>query len=221
MLNKSLFICYSTPNYSKLTNLCIKSLNDINVTNIEHKLDNPTISFKNTGFQTDLWYYCIRNKLNHLIDILNNYDNLIDIQYFIFTDCDIIYIKKNVKEWYNLENYIINENKDIFFMREDTSNDVNTGFFIIKNNNNIKNIISFFIEILQTIDITKKNNMPFGDQSIINNLKNKINYGFIPNDYVIYATTIFNKNKSIFHHAVCCRDVDDKIIQINQITSAF
>jgi len=94
MLNKSLFICYSTPNYSKLTNLCIKSLNDINVTNIEHKLDNPTISFKNTGFQTDLWYYCIRNKLNHLIDILNNYDNLIDIQYFIFRDCDFIYIRK-------------------------------------------------------------------------------------------------------------------------------
>ena len=63
--------------------------------------------------------------------------------------------------------------------------------------------------------------MPFGDQSIINNLKNKINYGFIPNDYVIFATTIFNKNKSIFHHAVCCRDVDDKIIQINQIKSEF
>ena len=41
-------------------------------------------------------------------------------------------------------------------MRENTSNDINSGFFVIKNNNNIKNIIKFFIEVLQTIDITEK-----------------------------------------------------------------
>ena len=34
MLDKSLFICYSTPNYSKLTNICLNSLHDINVNNI-------------------------------------------------------------------------------------------------------------------------------------------------------------------------------------------
>lgn len=63
--------------------------------------------------------------------------------------------------------------------------------------------------------------MPFGDQSIINKLKSKINYGFIPNDYVVFGTKIFNRNKSLFHHAVCCKDVDDKIIQINLIKLAF
>jgi hypothetical protein len=40
-------------------------------------------------------------------------------------------------------------------------------------------------------DTTQKIEMPFGDQSIINNMKNKINYGFIPNDYVIFGTTIY------------------------------
>jgi hypothetical protein len=44
-----------------------------------------------------------------------------------------------------------NENKDIHFMREDSSEDVNSGFFIIKNNDNITNIINFFIEVLQTM----------------------------------------------------------------------
>jgi hypothetical protein len=59
--------------------------------------------------------------------------------------------------------------------------------------------------------------MPLGDQSIINNLKYKINYGFIPNDYVIFGTNIFNNNKSLFHHAVCCDNVIAKIVQINKI----
>ena len=221
MLDKSLFICYSTHNYSKLTNICLNSLYDINVNNINHKTDDISLLFKNTGFQTDLWYYCVRNKINHLINVLKNYDCSNNIKYFIFTDCDIIYIKKNINEWYNLENYIQNENKDIHFLRESWSDYVNTGFFIIKNNDNITNIINFFVEVLQTINQTKKENMDLGDQTIINNLKHKINYGFIPNDYVVFGRNIYNINKSLFHHAVCCKDVDDKIIQINNINMSF
>ena len=221
MIDKSLFICYSTPNYSKLTNIFLNSLHEIQVNNINHMTEDISILFDATGFQTNLWYSCVRNKINHLINVLQDYDSLKNIKYFIFTDCDIIYIKKNINEWYNLENYIENDNKDIHFMRESTTNDVNSGFFIIKNNNNIKNIINFFDEVLKTFDITKKEAMPFGDQSIINNLKHKINYGFIPNDYVVFGTSIYNINKSLFHHAVCCRDVDDKIIQINQVKRFF
>jgi hypothetical protein len=216
MLNNFLYICYSTPNYSKLTDIFLDSLNNINVININHLIDTPTI-YTTSGFQTDLWYYCVRNKINHLINVLTNYDNLTDIKYFIFTDCDIFYIKNNINEWYNLEKYIENEDKDIFFMRENISSDVNSGLFFIKNNLKIKDIIKFFIEVIQLIDITKKEDMPLGDQSIINNLKDKINYGYIPNDYVIFGTTIYNKNKSLFHHAIGCRDIDEKIEQINKI----
>ena len=211
MIDNSLFICYSTPNYSKLTNIFLESLHAINVNNINHVIDD--VSFENTGFQTELWYYCVRNKINHLINVIKNPSC---VKYFIFTDCDIIYIKKNVDEWHNIENYIQNEDKDKFFMRESWTDDVNSGFFVIKNNN-IENIINFFVEVLATIDTTEKVNMPLGDQTIINNLKNKINYGVIPNDYVIYGRDIHNSNKSLFHHAVCCRDVDDKINQINEI----
>jgi len=222
MRNNSLFICYSTPNYSKLTDIFLDSLYSINVTNIHHMLDNPDYNlFKNTGFQTDLWYYCVRNKIKHLINVLNKHETFTDIQYFIFTDCDIFYIKNNLHEWDNLENYIINENKDIYFMRESDSDKVNSGLFMIKNNNNIKNIINFFIEVLDRIDITDKNNMPDGDQSIINLLKNNINYGFIPNDYVIFGEDIYDKKKSLFHHAICCRDVDDKISQINMMRKHY
>jgi hypothetical protein len=225
MLNKSLFICYSTPNYSKLTNIFLDSLRDLNVKNINHIIENPPSNLlQRSGFQSNLWYYCVRNKINHLINVLKEHTTLdsdsTNIQYFIFTDCDIMFFKKNIHEWNNLEKDIVDEGKDIYFMRDgSTSNNVNSGFFVIKNNSNIKNIIYFFIEVLNTMDITTKNNMPFGDQSIINNLKHTINYGFIPNDYIILGKEINNKNKSLFHHAVCCKDVDDKILQINYIKS--
>tara|TARA_B100000282_G_C31738191_1_gene494761 strand:+ start:181 stop:969 length:789 start_codon:yes stop_codon:yes gene_type:complete len=217
ILDNSLFICYSTPNYEKLTDMFLKSLHDINVKNINHKLDYPNISMKNTGFRTDLWYYCVRSKINHLLDILKNHENLKNFQYFIFTDCDIIYLKKNVNEWDILKEYIDNGDKDIYFMRERESDDVNSGFFIIKNNDNIHYIIDFFSEVLQTFDTTSKDDMPFGDQSIVNYLKDKINYGFIPKEFVIFGTQIFDINKSLIHHAVSCIDVNDKIEQINEI----
>ena len=41
------------------------------------------------------------------------------------------------------------------------------------------------------------------------------------NDYVVFGNIIYNNKKSLFHHAVCCIDVDDKILQINKIKSAF
>jgi hypothetical protein len=240
MLDQSLFICYSTPNYAALTNLCLESLNQIKVTNIHHKLDTPEISLENSGFQSDLWYYCIRNKMNHLIHVLNDVENNSEnithlnkaprrgadsnlhwYKYFIFTDCDVVYIKQNVKEWSQLENYIQNENADIFFMSDYAMDDINSGFFIIKNNDNIKNIVHFFMEVLETFDNTEKHDMPFGDQTIINQLKHKINYRLIPNDYVVYGTNIYNINKSLFHHAVGDTNIDDKVKQIDIIKKYF
>jgi hypothetical protein len=188
----------------------------INVKNIEHLYDKSNIDMSVSGFQTDLWYYCVKNKIIHLKNILNK-NRFSDYKYFIFSDCDVIYLNKNSNEWNNLENFIDNSENDIFFMRENTSEDVNSGFFIIKNNNNIESINVFFSEVLEIFNRSKKEEIPLGDQSIINNIKHKINYGFIPNDYVIFGTTIYNKNKSLFHHAVCCVNVDEKIEQINFI----
>ena len=239
MIDKSLFICYSTPNYSEMTNVFLNSLHDIKANNINHMIDDkaPVAIDESCPWsglsvsRSDLWYYCIRSKINHDIKVLKDYHNLKNIKYFIFTDCDVIYIKKNVHEWYNLENYIQNTNKDIYFMREGGSDEVNSGFYVIKNNNNIQNIMNFLVEVLQTIDATEKPATPLmgadpsvtrflwiEDQYIINNLKNKINYDFIPNDYVVHGDRIFNINKSLFHHAVGC---SDKMIQINKIKSAF
>jgi len=191
-------------------------------------LDKPP-KFEGTGFRTDLWYYCIRNKISHLIDTLNSYttgsadtshSSTDKYEYFIFTDCDIVYFNQNQSEWANLEAYVLSQPTNICFMRENTrEREVNTGFFIIKNNSEIQSIIDFFTEVLYMMDTCRKTDMPFGDQSIINNIKNKIAHSYMPVEYVAFGTIIYNKDKCLMHHAVCCNDVDEKIAQVNKITA--
>ena len=221
MLKQSLIICYSTPNYKPVTDILFSSLRVINMSNVYYLLDEPPENLiKNPGFQTNLWYYSVINKIKHLNSALfniNNYNN----KYFIFCDCDVWFLKKNINEWANLQKYVDTNDKDIYFMRENTSLDLNTGFFIIKNNINISKIRGFFTEVYSVMIKETKNNMPLGDQTIINRLKHKINFGYIPNEYVIFGTIIFNKNKSLVHHAVWCTDINDKIKQINIIKSKF
>jgi len=243
MLDKSLIICYSTPNYSNLAQISIESLYEYNVKseNIVHKQDIPPEELtKKTGFMTDLFHYCIIHKVEHLLKTLKKYSefqqeilrdgqesndrsNLIinnKYDYYISLDMDIWFIKKNEKEWINLKKIIDDSDKDIFFMRENTSNNVNGGFFIIKNRY-INTSISFLEEVYNDLLTKKKSELPMLEQQLINEKKNKINYDYIPNEYVIFGNIAYNPNKSLFHHAVCCNDVSDKLEQINLVKSFF
>lgn len=221
MLKRSLVIAYSTPNYSVLTDQFLGSLQNIgDPITIAHKID-ETIShpFIDQGFQTDLWYYCVYHKIKHFVDVMTSPDiPLLDIDYFIFSDCDIYFYKKNAHEWKNLETYIKSqEEKDIFFMRENHMEDeANTGFFIIKNNKNLQQVIRFFEQVLTEMEQIEQKDMPFGDQSVINKNKHELNYDFIPNEYVAWGTIIFDKHKTLFHHSVA---TNDKLAQIQWVRS--
>ena len=109
----------------------------------------------------------------------------------------------------------------LFFMRENTYDLVNTGFFIIKINKNIKYIISFFKFLLNNLLHREKQTIPFSIQTVINEIINNINYDYIPNEYVVYGDNIFNSSKSLFHHAVKCNSLIEKNEQINFIKSFF
>ena len=219
VITESLIICYSTPNYDKLANLVLSSLYDLNVerNNIKHKLDIPQINLSNkTGFMTKLFHYSIINKVKHLINTLNENKN--EYKYYISTDLDIRYLQKNKNKWNELKNYIDNNINDIFFMREGMSNDVNGGFFIIKNQN-IEKTIHFLTFIFNELITKTQKQLPMLEQQLINENKHKINFSYIPNKYVIFGTEIYDINSALFHHAIGCADVDDKIKQINNIKS--
>ena len=68
-MNNSCFIVLSTPNYEKIYKHFFFSLVGIGIDskhiyhNLDNKLDNGT--YKKEGFQTDLWYYCVSQKIKH------------------------------------------------------------------------------------------------------------------------------------------------------------
>jgi hypothetical protein len=223
MLDKSLIICYSTPNYSKMTNKFlehIRGLQMIEDSQLIHKYDDIGNNDKD-GFRTEIWYTSVLNKMIHMLDILKTRSNS-EMKYFIFTDCDVIFIKENKSYWIDLETSINTSEKDIFFMREGfSSSDVNSGFYIIKNNNKLTTIIEFFEKVILNFKQRSNSSMQLGDQTIINELKSELNYGYIDNDYVIFGANIYNVNKALVHHAVCCTTVDQKLDQIRKVQSAL
>jgi hypothetical protein len=218
ILNNSLFIAYSTISYEPVTKIWKKSLEDNNIENINHKIDDDS-QYKIFGFQTDSWYRFINNKLEHLLNVLIENKLSFKYKYFIFSDCDIQYFDINKQYWNQLEEFISKSNKSIFFMREELTTDVNTGFYIIKNNDYIDNIIRFFQKIIMLNKITPKFKAPLADQTIINNNKHTIEFDYIPNEYIVWGKRIFNKKKAIIHHAVCTRNIDEKLEQLAIISS--
>ena len=216
MLNNSCFICYSTKNYQPLTEICLRTIKQmgINDSNIYHKLDDIESSDKKTGFQTKFWYYCVKNKIKHAVDtIIENKDKY---QYFIISDCDIRYIRQNKNKFNNLEKFINKNDNNFFFMKEFDSKNINSGFFIIKNKE-IDNSIDFLNKAFHILDKNKPNKFPYGDQSVINEIKQNIKYDYIPNKYVVWGTKIFNKKYAILHHSVCAKNVKEKMQQIKFI----
>jgi hypothetical protein len=68
MLDKSLIICYSTSNYSNVTDIFLNSLRELGIPNLQinHKLETPDEELiKTEGFLSELWYYCVFNKVKH------------------------------------------------------------------------------------------------------------------------------------------------------------
>lgn len=217
MLYNSLIICYSTPNYEKLTTHFLKCLENIYIPskNICMKYDIPPAELMNkTGLRTNLWFYCLITKLKHLIDSLKLHHGKYD--YYISSDCDVQFLPNNVEQWSELEEYMKENNKDIYFMNENCTQNVNGGFYIICNKN-LDTTIDFLTEIYNEMIITPYEKMPFGEQSLINKKLDRLNYGMIPNKYVIWSRTIYDYKSSLIHHAVDTNDISDKWEQITEI----
>ena len=221
MLQDSLIICYSTPNYEKLTTHFLKCLENIYIPskNICMKYDIPPTELMNkTGVRSNLWYYCLITKLKHLIDSLQLHNGKYD--YYISSDCDVQFLQNNVEKWSELELYIKENDKDIYFMNEKNTKDVNGGFYIICNKN-LDKTIAFLTDIYNEMIITPFEKMPFGEQTLINNKRHLLNYGMIPNKYVIWSRTIYDNKSSLIHHAVNTNDINDKWEQITEIIRYF
>jgi hypothetical protein len=218
MLENFLIICYTTPNYERITEHFLNCLDTITVpkANICIKRDIPPVELMSKeGFKSNLWYYCLITKLKHLIDslILNKgkYD------YYISSDCDIQFLYHHIDKWYDLEQYMKTNNKDIYFMREGLTEEVNGGFYIICNRN-LDSTINFLKSVYEEMLITPYSKMELGDQTIINKkIIGMTNIGKIPLEYVVWGHDIYDHTNSLVHHAVQTSGTIDKIAQMKKI----
>ena len=246
MIKNSILVCYSTPNYKPLSDLFIESAVSVGFSknNIYHNYDETykenerenEQTRENEGFQSKLWYYCISQKIKHLINILHNVlsertnisSNYLNHQkYLIFSDCDVSFIEKNKEQWTELETHINSSPNNVFFMREKDTEQINTGFYIIKleNNDIIRDVLHYFVFVYEKICITTNAQMPLGDQTVINEtigfFASSIKYNFIPNKYAIWGEHVWDIDNALFHHAVCCSNITEKIEQIKMVKSLF
>jgi hypothetical protein len=162
------------------------------------------------GFKSNSWYDAIQFKL---ISVLNILSQKKDGEIILLSDSDILFFKKD-KTLINLATKHFNENSDLdlWISRENTINEVNTGFYFIKNNNKTRNFISNGIKKCKELDL--------GDQTYFNQELNKyLKWDYIPNIYTIWSTQIYDKNNAIFHHATCAYNVEQKLDQQKTILS--
>ena len=218
MLENFLIICYTTPNYEEITEHFLNCLDIITVpkANICMKRDIPPSELMGiVGFKSNLWYYCLITKLKHLIDslILNKgkYD------YYISSDCDIQFLYHHIDKWYDLEEYMKINDKDIYFMREGLTEEVNGGFYIICNRN-IDSTINFLNEVYEEMIKTPYSQMELGDQTIINKkIIGMKRIGKIPIEYVVWGKDIYDHNRALIHHAVQTSGTSEKKAQMKKV----
>lgn len=214
-----LWVAYSTDNYEPLTKYWRDSLHDVikNDTEhnhvIKHKIDKMPEK-EETGVGKKSWYNCI---IEQLIWATSFDENFIQkFEYVIVSDCDIQFFPNN--SWKPLFEYIKRSNKSIFFMRENNSSDVNSGFYIIKNDY-YETYVKFVKNMLDINDMYTD----FGDQTYINNHRDELNFDYIPDEFVVWGREVNDKkvDKILLHHAVFNKSVKTKSEQIEFVRNYF
>ena len=127
-----------------------------------------------------------------------------------------MFIYKNKDKWNDLFNIIDNDKSGVFYMREGMLDGINTGFSIIKQSY-VENMIKIYDDVLNIMKKTPRVEMPLGDQTIINNIKEKINFNYIPYNFVVFGWTIYNKKTALFHHSIGSNNTKGKLNQIHSI----
>lgn len=193
-----------TEDYSILYNRWEKSL-PLGFKPVSKKIEyNKNVS----GFRSDKWFYCIKIKYEFILEYLNKIKNN---EIILWSDADIQFFNKNEKLFnITLSFFKKNPNLELLITKEGETNQVNTGFFLIRNSEKIKDFINKII-------IACNRKMEFADQTYVNSVIDKYIYDYVPDNITAWGDIIFNKEQVLFHHAVCAGTINKKIKQQDEI----
>jgi len=154
------------------------------------------------GYKTYSWIEANILKIKYFIEFLeDNKDGLI----ILCSDIDIRFLDQS-NILYKEANKIFNEkdNLDMWIMPESQTK-VNNGLFFVRNNNKIRQFLKGFL----LLDLTL--------QSYFNNNISSLNYEKIPSKYIVWSNLYENISQALIHHPVCCKNIEEKLKQQDQI----
>lgn len=162
------------------------------------------------GFQTDSWYSAIEQKIRYVLDSIKTVpENAL----FCISDTDIYFFGKTNELYTYVQRCFQRDTKlQLLVMEEDDIQKPNGGFMVLKNSPKIRRLIENMLE-----GTAKK--LPLADQSILYRDIPYVKHQYIDRDLVAWGTKMKNPQKVLFHHAVCCRTVEEKLSQQELIKS--
>lgn len=164
----------------------------------------------NFGCLSQSWYDAIKLKIQHFNNVL---ETLPEGEIVICCDCDIFFVRSNDELKKYITDHINKHNLDFLFMREGKVEQVNGGFYAVKNSSLVRKALSSAIQYCD-----KKTT--FADQDFFNGVEFKtsgIKWDYIDYNLVAWAELIFNRRKTLFHHAVCTKNIEEKIKQQDKV----
>lgn len=218
--NKIRWIASAASNYQTITSIWHSSLKGLGIQDeniLFNIIDAPEHINDAPKFRAEIWYYCIKKRIQLILDELNQHRNKSKYDYFIVCDCDIQFFPDRDAVWKALFDYIGSTNFDFYFQPEDDVN-ICAGFYIIKRQN-LDKAISFLQKVNQRITQSKNEDMPFADQTIIKAMIDEISACVLPPATCIQGPRFIPKYKDVylFHHAINAFDMPMKLTQMEQI----
>jgi len=165
------------------------------------------------GFQKQTWYDAIEMKIAHFIHTMEQYP---DDTIFVCSDADIVFIDTRQSTQPNvLYNYITHtlyaKKLDMLFLGEGHHDDkVNGGFYAVRNSQRVR-------DIMRKAKEHCKKKTPYADQDFYNSDEFQkdpnIKWAIIDRKYVAWGTIVFAPLHTLFHHAVCAKNMEEKLLQ--------
>lgn len=207
---KYIHLCISySESFAELCSLCCSSIFHDKI--IIH-LNKFTEEIKYDKFRDKAWYIGVSSKIRFLYKIMNSLPEGSSVG---LCDADTQTFKPD--KIYDLKKIIDETDSEYIGIHEDPyerNKIVNTGFFVLKNNQNTNKMIN-------CVAHENLSNYYLGDQDMINNylIDNNIKYNLMPSVEfsVAPAPKLFNKNRIAFHHANYTTNVEGKKEQINHV----
>jgi len=200
MLKDTCLISYSLSN-DYLSKHLVNSTKDLIDANHIYIKDDSMLS--KVYFDDRFHVHSKKRRLNHyknkLMLLKHKYNT------FIITDCNCRFFC-NMGGWTELYNLIKESKKQIFFMKDDGTDNIHTGFFVIKHS-----YVDVFVNYIKNT-LLHDNIELSNQQLVLTNAVNDLSCEFIPSKFIIwgYKFTILHKKYYVLHHFVSKSNNDDK-----------